>query len=231
MNYYVGTDRSRWHSGVPTFARVRYKNVFSGIDLLFHEKDGGVEFDFQVAPGSDPQQIRLKLDGPYAFSGDAIFWLASKVWIRIQKPRAYQMFDGHQREVSANYRCHERRTGVGVGEYDRSRSLTIDPVCAVPGFVPGQASGSLSAPRLAADAAGNAYLASLTGAGTNGPFNCAITKLSSTGTIVYKTTIWPGRSGQLQRYCGGHSRQRLHHGPGDWNDPYDAGSSRTELPG
>ena len=39
MNYYVGTDHSRWQSGVPTFARVRYKNVFSGIDLLFHEKD------------------------------------------------------------------------------------------------------------------------------------------------------------------------------------------------
>ena len=77
INYYVGTDPRHWQSDIPTFAQVRYKSVFSGIDLLFHEKDGGAEFDFQVAPGSDPQQIRLKLDGAYAFSG-AIFWLASK---------------------------------------------------------------------------------------------------------------------------------------------------------
>jgi hypothetical protein len=124
MNYYVGTDRSRWHSGVPTFAQVRYKNVFSGIDLLFHEKDGGVEFDFEVAPGSDPQQVRLKLDGPYAFSGGDLL-VGEHGWMRIQKPRACQILDGHQREVSANYVVKNGELRVGVGEYERSRSLII----------------------------------------------------------------------------------------------------------
>jgi hypothetical protein len=190
MNYYVGTDRSRWYSGVPTFAQVRYKNVFSGIDLLFHEKDGGVEFDFQVAPGSDPQQIRLKLDGPYAFSGGDLL-VGEQAWMRIQKPRAYQIFDGHQREVSTNYVVTNGELRVGVGEYDRSRSLIIDPSVRYQGFVPGTGTLGFSIVAAAADAAGNAYLVGFATPGANKIFNCAITKFSSTGTIVYQTIYGP----------------------------------------
>jgi hypothetical protein len=190
MNYYVGTDSQHWQSGVPTFAQVRYKNVFSGIDLLFHEKDGGVEFDFQVAPGSDPQQIRLKLDGLYAFSGGDLL-VGEQGWMRIQKPQAYQIFDGRQIEVSASYIVKNGELTIGVGEYDRSRSLIIDPSVLYQGFAPGPGTLGSSIVAVAADAAGNAYLAGLTGEGPNGPFNCAITKLSSTGTIVYQTLYGP----------------------------------------
>jgi hypothetical protein len=190
MNYYVGTDRSRWQSGVPTFAQVQYKNVFSGIDLLFHDKDGGVEFDFEVAPGSDPQQIRLKLDGPYAFSGGDLL-VGEQGWMRIQKPRAYQMFDGHQREVNTNYVVKNGELKVGVGEYDRSRSLIIDPSVLYQGFVPGTGTLGFSIVAAAADAAGNAYLVGFATPGTNKIFNCAITKFSSAGTIVYQTIYGP----------------------------------------
>ena len=54
MNYYVGTDPSRWYSGVPTFARVHYQNVYPGVNLVFYAENDKLEFDFQVAPGSDP---------------------------------------------------------------------------------------------------------------------------------------------------------------------------------
>ena len=149
-----------------------------------------MEFDFQVAPGSDPQQIRLKLDGPYAFSGDDLL-VGEQGWMRIQKPRAYQIFDGRQREVSASYVVKNAELRVGVGEYDRSRSLIIDPSVLYQGFVPGPGTLGSIAVAAAADAAGNAYLAGLTGVGPSGPFNCAITKLSSTGTIVYQTLYGP----------------------------------------
>jgi hypothetical protein len=44
LNYYPGSDPSNWHSAVPTFGRVLYRNLFSGVDLLFYEKQGGAEF-------------------------------------------------------------------------------------------------------------------------------------------------------------------------------------------
>jgi hypothetical protein len=36
VNYYVGRDPSRWHSGIATYARVRYRDVYPGVDLVFY---------------------------------------------------------------------------------------------------------------------------------------------------------------------------------------------------
>ena len=194
INYYVGTDPRHWQSGVPTFAQVRYKNVFSGIDLVFHEKDGGAEFDFQVAPGSDPQQIRMKLASAYAFSGGDLL-VGEQGRMRIQKPRAYQIFDGHQREVSANYVVQNGELRVGVGDYDRSKSLIIDPSVLYQGFDPGTGMVGTGIVAVAADAAGNAYTVGFATPGANQIFNCAVTKFSSTGAIVYRTIYGPIGSG------------------------------------
>ena len=190
INYYVGNDPRHWQSRVPTFAQVLYKDVFSGIDILFHEKDGGAEFDFQVAPGSDPQQIRLKLDAPYAFSrGDLL--VGEQGWMRIQKPQAYQIFEGQQREVSARYVVKNGELTIGVGDYDRSRSLIIDPSVLYQGFDPGTGTSGGAIVAVAADAAGNAYSVGFATPGTNQIFNCAVTKFSSTGTMVYQTIYGP----------------------------------------
>jgi hypothetical protein len=93
--------------------------------------------------------------------------------------------------VSASYLVKSGELRVGVGEYDRSRSLIIDPSVLYQGFAPGPGTLQFRTVAVAADAAGNAYLTYLTGEGPNGPFNCAITKLSSIGTIVYKTLYGP----------------------------------------
>ena len=35
VNYLIGSDRSRWHTGVPAYARVRARGVYPGVDLVF----------------------------------------------------------------------------------------------------------------------------------------------------------------------------------------------------
>jgi hypothetical protein len=184
INYYVGTDPSRWHSGVPTFARVHYQNVYPGVNLVYYAENDRLEFDFQVAPGSDPGQIRLRTAGAYTLSQDGDLILGSQSQMRIRKPRAYQMVDGQEREVVANYVATDGQLGLNVGEYDRARALTIDPVVLYAGYVPVTGQGTLGGPTtVAVDAAGNAYLLSASGKG------CAVTKLSSTGALVYQTTF------------------------------------------
>ncbi|HTS58758.1 MAG TPA: hypothetical protein VMH03_14515, partial [Terriglobales bacterium] len=135
INYYVGSDPRNWHSAVPTFGQVVYRNVFSGVDLLFYEKEGDAEFDFQVAPGADPREIRLKLSAPYRFSGGDLL-LGSGQCIRIRKPRAYQIIGDREREVAADYVIENDELRVQTGEYDRSRSLLIDPSVMYQGYVP-----------------------------------------------------------------------------------------------
>src|SRR5580765_3189832 len=60
----VGRDPSRWRTDVPTYARVRYRSVYRGIDVLYYGAEGRqLEYDFVVAPGADPGAIRLAFDG------------------------------------------------------------------------------------------------------------------------------------------------------------------------
>src|SRR5260221_10823814 len=33
-NYFIGKDRSKWRTNVPTYAKVQYRNVYPGVDLV-----------------------------------------------------------------------------------------------------------------------------------------------------------------------------------------------------
>src|SRR6266567_5275287 len=62
-NYFIGNNPAKWQHGVPQFTRVRYEQVYPGINLAFYGNQGRLEYDFQVAPGSDPAQAELEFDG------------------------------------------------------------------------------------------------------------------------------------------------------------------------
>jgi hypothetical protein len=62
-SYFLGNDPAKWRHGVPQFARVRYENIYPGINLVFYGNQGRLEYDFQVAPGADPAQAELEFNG------------------------------------------------------------------------------------------------------------------------------------------------------------------------
>ena len=39
-NYIIGNDPKHWHLNVPQFARVRYRNIYPGIDLVYYGNEG-----------------------------------------------------------------------------------------------------------------------------------------------------------------------------------------------
>src|SRR5690348_8171469 len=53
INYLIGRNPAQWHTGIPTFARVRYRNLFPGVDAVFYGKEGEIEYDLLLAPGAD----------------------------------------------------------------------------------------------------------------------------------------------------------------------------------
>ena len=71
VNYAIGPDARSWHKGVPVYARVRYAGIYPGIDVLFHVAGGQLEYDFEVAPRSDPSRIRLAIAGQAPATVDA----------------------------------------------------------------------------------------------------------------------------------------------------------------
>jgi hypothetical protein len=63
VNYFMGNDPSQWTQGVSAFRKVSYQQIYRGIDLVYYGTERRLEYDFIVAPGADPQQIRLEFAG------------------------------------------------------------------------------------------------------------------------------------------------------------------------
>ncbi len=155
VNYFIGNDPAKWRTHIPTYAKVQYQEVYPGIDLAYYGNQGKLEYDFIVAPGADPDQIRLAFEGAsdihVADSGDLL--LATDLGdVRIQKPVVYQLDpDGHKTLVAGQYLVERQTTnlrsasnpqssvlstrysalpkiGIQLAAYDRTKPLVIDPV-------------------------------------------------------------------------------------------------------
>jgi len=62
-NYLIGNDSSRWKTGISNYAKLRYEELYPGIDLVFYGNNRELEYDMVVTPGTDPSIVRMSLDG------------------------------------------------------------------------------------------------------------------------------------------------------------------------
>lgn len=129
-SYFVGADPDGWQRNVPTFGEVRQRGLWQGIDLVFHGTRAGAEYDFVVAPGSDPARIGYRLrgtDGLRLENGDLMAATAVGDFVH-RAPVAFQTVAGERRPVAASYRLADGVVGFDLGAYDPSLPLVIDPV-------------------------------------------------------------------------------------------------------
>jgi hypothetical protein len=158
VNDYRGSDPRDWHLHIRTYGRVEYPNIYNGIDVAYHGAQSGFEYDFRVAPGTDPHVVRLEFDGAEALQlgpdGELIASVRGNQVIH-RRPIAYQDIDGLRKQVEVAYDIDSHnRVGFVVGSYDRSNTLTIDPLAYSVFYGQNDA-----AHHVAVDAAGNAYVA------------------------------------------------------------------------
>ena len=62
-NYLVGSKRSKWISGIPQYGKVKFRSVYHGIDLIYYGGESGLEYDFLLSVGADPQAILFRISG------------------------------------------------------------------------------------------------------------------------------------------------------------------------
>jgi hypothetical protein len=174
-NYFIGNDPKKWRSNVPTYAKVKYEGVYSGVDLVYYGNQRQLEYDFIVAPGADPRRIQfdvgaalvtarqghpqgvpLRIDG----NGDLVVATGDGE-VRFHRPVVYQPTTDHGQRttdvVEGKYvltGAHEVRFQVAA--YDRSKPLVIDPTLAYSTYLGG--SNLDSGEGIAVDASGNAYV-------------------------------------------------------------------------
>src|SRR5262249_9775042 len=129
VNYYLGNDPAVWRAGISTYAQVVYRDIYPGIDLLYHSCDGQLEYAFELAPGMDPAAISLALTGADNLAIDAqgdLVVNAAGTQLRQHKPLLYQDVNGTRQAVAGNFVLGDgQRVGFQVGAYDRSEPLVI----------------------------------------------------------------------------------------------------------
>ena len=160
-HYFIGNDPKRWRVNVPTYSRVHYKNVYPGIDMVYYGNQQQLEYDFVVRPGSDPQVITLRFEGPVARRGRPPMQIDSKGDLLLQteggevyqrKPVLFQEINGIRHPIDGSYVLKGKlEVGFDLGPYDASRQLIIDPVLSY------SATG-IGGTAIAVDSAGNAYV-------------------------------------------------------------------------
>src|SRR5207247_410296 len=116
----------------PTYRAVRYAAVYPGVDLVYYGGPRGLEYDFVVAPGADPDRIGFGIDGAERVEVDgegALVVHTTAGDVRQPRPVAYQRIGGVRRPVAADYALDaEGRVRLRLGAYARSRRLVLDPV-------------------------------------------------------------------------------------------------------
>jgi hypothetical protein len=128
-SYFSGPDRKSWHASIPHYAKVKYSGIYPGIDLIFYESGGELEYDFVAAPGANLQAIHVRIEGVSAKltpEGD-IALLAGKDAFRLKKPHVYQEQQEGGHIIEANYSLRGRDLKFSLGRYNHHRSIVIDP--------------------------------------------------------------------------------------------------------
>src|SRR5256886_13033160 len=105
-NYFIGNDPTKWRTNVPTYAKVRYDDLYPGIDLVYYGNQRHLEYDLVVRPGADPTQIVLGVEGADRLKVDARGDLVLQTAVgpvRQREPLIYQEVEGLRRKVTGSY--------------------------------------------------------------------------------------------------------------------------------
>jgi hypothetical protein len=158
-NYFIGNDSKKWRTNVPNYAKVKYANVYPGVDLVYYGNQRQLEYDFVVRPGADPHLIKLAIRSSAATLSSAVQRIdrngdlvVRMRWgeVRLHKPVVYQPatdaaeFTGNAGHKNANRRFLDAKYVITSGHasfeiagYDNTKPLVIDPTLAYSTYLGG----------------------------------------------------------------------------------------------
>lgn len=106
VNYLWGRDPARWHTKLPRYAQVVYRELWPGVDLMLRGRAGELKYEFRVRPGARHADIRLAYAGADSLALDGAGGLLIKTplgVLRDSPPIAYQTIGGVRVAVESRY--------------------------------------------------------------------------------------------------------------------------------
>jgi hypothetical protein len=201
-NYFYGNVSSKWATDVPNYSSITYKDIYPGIDLIYHGNGQAMKYDFIVNPGANISHIKIRYEGANnleitssgELQADTRFGL-----IYENIPLIYQESGSQKTEISGRYVVVEPGVfSFQVDNYNSNLSLVIDPELIYSTYLGGSAGENGHG--IAVDGFCNAYVTGFT-TSTDFPTqnqyeadqnetDTFVTKLSPSGdSIIYSTYL------------------------------------------
>ncbi|MBI3872081.1 MAG: SBBP repeat-containing protein [candidate division Zixibacteria bacterium] len=193
-NYFLGNDPSRWHTDVPNYSEIVYRDIFPGVDAHFTAAAGQLQTKWVAKPGADLSQVQFQ------YMGNAAVTVVAGGGLRVEAPWGTVLQSGPAPQDDAQ--VDEPSLGTPAREEASSVATTL----VYSTFLGG--SGDDESYGVAVDAAGSAYATGYTASSefpTQNPFDGSyngdyhgdafVTKLSASGNAPVYSTFLGGSGG------------------------------------
>jgi len=124
------------------YGRLRQVGVYPGINIVYYGQGQSLEYDFELAGGADPSQIRMRFEGADSISlgpqGEIVLTIGDRQ-VTQNPPVVYQRRGaGETVGVPSAYAMKEDGSiGITLGHYDVNQALVIDPTVRFTAYLAG----------------------------------------------------------------------------------------------
>jgi hypothetical protein len=206
VNRYLSSDPAKWQTGLATYSKVAFRDVYKGVDVIYYGNQQQLEFDLAVKPGADPRAVRLRVAGASRLKIDPqgnLLISDNNRELSLALPSIYQEVNGTRRKIAGRYELRGRdEVAFSVDNWDRSKALIIDPTLTFSALI-GGGTNSSGAYAAAVDSGNNTLIAGYTYASdfpvagaAQGGLSIApdafVTKINSLGTAIVYSTYFGG---------------------------------------
>lgn len=213
VNFFIGNDPAKWQTGLPAYREVVYRELWSGVDLIFHGEGGKLKYDVVIQPGARLDDIQFAYRGADRLfldeNGNLLVHTPYGI-LTEERPVSYQEINGKKVFVESCFVLKrneqgEQVYGFEVGhDYHPGYGLVIDPSLLYSTYLGG--SGTETGFAIAIDGEGNAFVTGQTVSAnfplTSGAFQISlagssdafVTKLNASGTALFYSTFLGGSS-------------------------------------
>ena len=130
VNYFIGKDPKNWHAGIATYGKVRYREIYPGVDAVFYGNQRQLSTTSLWRLNADPKRIAMTFTGARPKldrAGNVVLSHAGDS-VMLRKPVLYQGDGSSRKAVDGSYVVAGDRVRLRIGPYDHSQTLVIDPV-------------------------------------------------------------------------------------------------------
>jgi len=137
--YFLGNDRSKWQSNLPTYRTVTYPDLYPDVSLAYSGSSEGLQGQYTIAAGGSPTQIRWRwqnakhiqlsstgnIEVVLPASADSV--TTAGVTALILAPQAWQETQGKRTNIVARYVVDANQTvNIAVGTYNPNQALMLN---------------------------------------------------------------------------------------------------------